>query len=167
MTQPIGFSIARGDRRGFPETLPDRLCLVHTRGIDPARQPIPWRRRRTITWGGIDRRSRTLLLERLWAVGECARPDCTAANRLASNSLLESFGVWDARAEDVRESVVARRRRGRHRRPNASLPAPPHVLRDAMTRLVGLARDAAGLTEALAVISQVEPPVTGARAGST
>ncbi len=33
---------------------------------------------------------------------------------------------------------------------------PPHALRDAMTKLVGLERDAAGLSDALSTIAQVE-----------
>jgi L-aspartate oxidase len=79
------------------------------------------------------------------------------ANRLASNSLLEALVFGTRAAEDIRETVVASAGRGTPPAPERfAAPAPPHVLRDAMTRLVGLERDANGLTEALSVIGQVE-----------
>jgi len=53
--------------------------------------------------------------------------------------------------------VLARPGRGNPPAPERfASPAPPHVLRDAMTRYVGLERDADGLREALSVIGQVE-----------
>ena len=60
-------------------------------------------------------------------------------------------------ADDVRDRIVPSTGRGTPPAPERfAAPAPPHVLRDAMTRLVGLERDEAGLGEALSVIAQVE-----------
>ena len=108
--------------------------------------------------GGIasDDRGRSSL-EGLWAVGECAATGLHGANRLASNSLLEALVFGTRAAEDVRESVMTNVGRGTPPAPERfAAPAPPHVLRDAMTRLVGLERDEAGLSEALSIIGQVE-----------
>ena len=72
-------------------------------------------------------------------------------------------------AEDVRGDCRARRRRAarRPRRERFALPAPPHVLREAMTRHVGLERDAEGLREALAVIARLETRQRPSRRCST
>jgi L-aspartate oxidase len=76
---------------------------------------------------------------------------------LASNSLLEAL-VYGARAaDDIASNVILQAGRGTPPAPERfASPAPPHVLRDAMTRLVGLERNEAGLSEALTVINQVE-----------
>lgn len=127
-------------------------------GIDPARQPIPVAPAAHYHMGGIaaDEHGRSSL-PGLWTVGECAASGLHGANRLASNSLLEAL-VFGARvAEDIAGHVTAQTGRGTPPAPQRfASPAPPHVLRDAMTRLVGLERDEAGLTEALTVINQVE-----------
>jgi len=127
-------------------------------GIDPATQPIPVAPAAHYHMGGIasDERARSSL-GGLWVVGECAATGLHGANRLASNSLLEGI-VFGARcADDIAASVVPRPGHGNPPAPERfASPAPPHVLRDAMTRLVGLERDEAGLREALSVIANVE-----------
>lgn len=127
-------------------------------GIDPAIQPIPVAPAAHYHMGGIaaDAHGRTSL-PGLWALGECAATGLHGANRLASNSLLEGL-VFGARvAQDVAGMLAPGPVRGTPQAPAShASPAPPHVLRNAMTRLAGLERDAAGLRTALATISRLE-----------
>ncbi len=142
----------------FPSHFPTVYAACRSAGIDPVRQPIPVAPAAHYHMGGIasDGRGRSSL-DGLWAVGECAATGLHGANRLASNSLLEAL-VFGARAAvDVRATVTPGAARGTPPAPERfAVPAPPHVLREAMTRLVGLERDEAGLREALCVIAQVE-----------
>lgn len=127
-------------------------------GINPALQPIPVAPAAHYHMGGIasDEHGRSSL-PGLWVVGECAATGLHGANRLASNSLLEALVFGARAADDVAANVIVQTGRGTPPAPQRfASPAPPHVLRDAMTRLVGVERNESGLTEALAVISQVE-----------
>ncbi|HXC56455.1 MAG TPA: L-aspartate oxidase [Rhizomicrobium sp.] len=142
----------------FAQRFPTVYGACKSAGIDPALQPIPVAPAAHYHMGGIssDPRGRSSL-GGLWAVGECAASGLHGANRLASNSLLEAIVFAARAAEDVAATVIARPGHGTPPAPERfAAPAPPHVLRDAMTRLVGLERDEAGLVEALAVIAQVE-----------
>jgi L-aspartate oxidase len=142
----------------FPKRFPTVSAACMSAGVDPVRQPIPVAPAAHYHMGGIasDDRGRSSL-EGLWVVGECASTGLHGANRLASNSLLEALAFGARAAEDVRNSLEPALGRGTPPAPERfAAPPPPHVLRDAMTRLVGLERDAAGLTEALSVIAQVE-----------
>jgi L-aspartate oxidase len=108
--------------------------------------------------GGVasDARGRTSL-EGLWAVGECASTGLHGANRLASNSLLETLVFGARAADDVRGSITTQDAKGTPPAPDRfNAPPPPQAMRDAMTRNVGLERDAQGLTAALAAIEAVE-----------
>jgi len=60
-------------------------------------------------------------------------------------------------ADDINASVTQGTARGEPPAPKAfGLPAPPHVLRAAMTRHAGLERDAEGLGQLLEVIGRLE-----------
>ncbi|HEX2760739.1 MAG TPA: FAD-binding protein, partial [Rhizomicrobium sp.] len=132
-------------------------------GIDPALQPIPVAPAAHYHMGGIasDERGRSSL-EGLWVVGECAATGLHGANRLASNSLLEGL-VFGARvANDVRGLLKSGEAREIPKAPQLSaLQPPPRLLREAMSRHVGLERDAHGLAQALAVIDRVEKAGNG------
>ena len=127
-------------------------------GVDPVRQPIPVAPAAHYHMGGIatDALGRSSL-EGLWAAGECASTGLHGANRLASNSLLEALVFGARAAEDIKGHVTPGITRGAPPAPlRFDLPAPPHVLREAMTRQVGLERDRAGLVSALHTIAGVE-----------
>lgn len=131
-------------------------CLAA--GIDPEKQPIPVAPAAHYHMGGIasDARGRSSLAG-LWVAGECASTGLHGANRLASNSLLEALVFGAHVADDIKSSVVPGTARGEPPAPEAfGLPAPPHVLRAAMSRHAGLERDAAGLGQLLAVIERLE-----------
>lgn len=142
----------------FAGRFPTVYGVCRDAGIDPALQPIPVAPAAHYHMGGIatDARGRTSL-EGLWANGECASTGLHGANRLASNSLLEGL-VFGARvAEDIRANVTQAAGHGTPQVPERfASPMPPHALRDAMTKLVGLERDVNGLSEALSVIDSVE-----------
>ena len=94
-------------------------------GIDPVTQPIPVAPAAHYHMGGIatDARGRTSL-EGLWAVGECASTGLHGANRLASNSLLETLVFGAHAAEDIK--AQRRNRRGdAARRPRRHASPPP------------------------------------------
>jgi L-aspartate oxidase len=93
----------------------------------------------------------------LWSVGECASTGLHGANRLASNSLLEALVFGARAAQDIEANVTTRPGQGTPPAPQRfAATAPPHVLRDAMTRLVGVERNEAGLSDALTIIDQIE-----------
>jgi L-aspartate oxidase len=142
----------------FPHHFPTVYAACMSGGIDPVRQMIPVAPAAHYHMGGIasDAQGRSSL-PGLWVVGECAATGLHGANRLASNSLLEGL-VFGARvADDVRGYLQAGRLRGTPPAPQRfASPAPPVVLRQAMSRFVALERDADGLRAALDVISRVE-----------
>lgn len=142
----------------FASHFPTVYAACKSAGIDPATQPIPVAPAAHYHMGGIatDARGRSSL-EGLWAVGECASTGLHGANRLASNSLLEALVFGARAADDVRSVIVPREGRGHPPAPERfAAPAPPAVLREAMTKLVGMERDADGLHKALETISQIE-----------
>jgi L-aspartate oxidase len=127
-------------------------------GIDPARMPIPVAPAAHYHMGGIasDRHGRSSL-EGLWVAGECASTGLHGANRLASNSLLEGLVFGTRVAEDIKGTIGTGSLRGQPPAPaGTAQAAPPHVLRDAMSRHVGLERDSGGLRQALEVIGRLE-----------
>jgi L-aspartate oxidase len=131
-------------------------------GLDPGRDRIPVRPAAHYFIGGIasDLDGKTSL-EGLSACGEAACSGLHGANRLASNSLLEGLvlGERAGRAAAEAASGAAQfegrivHRAGRHR-PRETVDVGD--LRDSLTnrmwRSVGIIRDAAGLTDAVAAI---------------
>ncbi len=147
----------------FAQRFPTVFAACKDVGIDPATQSIPVAPAAHYHMGGIasDKHGRSSL-PGLWSVGECASTGLHGANRLASNSLLEALVFGARAAEDIAANVAIQRGQGSPPAPQRfAATAPPHVLRDAMTRRVGVERNEAGLRDALAVIDQVE------RAGGT
>jgi L-aspartate oxidase len=132
-------------------------------GIDPAWAPIPVAPAAHYHMGGIasDGNGRSSLAG-LWVAGECASTGLHGANRLASNSLLEGV-VFGARvAMDVKGAIRPGNRRGLPPAPlGVALAATPHVLRNAMSRHVGLERNEAGLRQSLEVIARLERQAGG------
>jgi L-aspartate oxidase len=146
----------------FPHHFPTVYAACMSAGIDPSLQPIPVAPAAHYHMGGIasDVRGRSSL-PGLWVVGECASTGLHGANRLASNSLLEGL-IFGARvAEDVRGQLAAGAMRGLPPAPQRfASPAPPHVLRNAMSHDVALVRDGEGLRAALGVIRRLETAST-------
>jgi L-aspartate oxidase len=142
----------------FARRFPTVFAACAAAGVDPATQPIPVAPAAHYHMGGIatDARGRTSL-NGLWAVGECAATGLHGANRLASNSLLEGLVFGARAADDLRGVLQAGAGRAAPRAADPfTVAAPPHVLREAMSRLAALERDEQGLREALAVIARLQ-----------
>src|SRR5207248_7322217 len=83
------------------------------------------------------------------------------ANRLASNSLLEAL-VFGARvADDVRGTIAPRLGRASPPAPQHFAAEPPKILRETMSRHLGLERDDRGIRTALSTIRAVERAANG------
>ena len=142
----------------FSQRFPTVYAACKSAGIDPATQPIPVAPAAHYHMGGIstDAWGRSSL-EGLWAVGECSSTGLHGANRLASNSLLEALVFGARAADDVCGTIAPRARRGTPPAPERFAAAPPpQMLRDAMSRNVGLERDEQGMRQALVTIAAVE-----------
>lgn len=145
---------AIGDR--FPVRFPTITAFCRAAGIDPVRQPIPVRPAAHYHMGGIavDAVGQTSL-PGLRAVGEVAATGLHGANRLASNSLLETL-VFGRRVADHLKTSPGSGPRGTVRELHPVMPAATDAsddatileLRQAMDRHVGVLRDATGLEAA-------------------
>ena len=147
----------------FPEEFPAVFAACMRAGLDPRETPIPVAAAAHYHMGGIaagpDGRTS---LPGLFAVGECAATGVHGANRLASNSLLEAaaFGRRTGRAAAAETSGG-----GATLSPAVAPDLAPEALqrlRETMSRCVGVVRDAAGLSEALAAIACLEAEAPGA-----
>ncbi|MDO9587187.1 MAG: L-aspartate oxidase [Brevundimonas sp.] len=145
------------------EEFPAVFAACMRAGLDPRETPIPVAAAAHYHMGGIaagtDGRTS---LPGLFAVGECAATGVHGANRLASNSLLEAaaFGRRTGRAAAGETSG------GGETLPTSAAPdltaGALQILRETMSRDVGVMRDAAGLAAALAVIAGLEADAPGA-----
>jgi L-aspartate oxidase len=132
-----------------PGRFPNVVATLRRAGIEPTRDLIPVAPAAHYLMGGIatDLRARSTV-PGLYAVGECACTGLHGANRLASNSLSECF-VFGRRAAlaGLDEPPPARGAPPALEDVAAPDPRPTPATRDALWRLAGLERDAAGLRE--------------------
>ncbi|WP_458205983.1 L-aspartate oxidase [Haladaptatus sp. NG-SE-30] len=147
----------------FAREFPDLAEKCDERGV--SRESIPVAPSEHFLCGGIavDDRGETTL-DRLFAVGECARTGVHGANRLASTSLLEGL-VWGLRAGDAAvgfdpEPVETPTLR------NSDPSLPPQFVRDKFLRLrsvmdehVGLHRDPDDLRRATGALRRLKGEV--------
>lgn len=142
----------------FATRFPAITAACNAVGIDPATQLIPVAPAAHYACGGLPARlDGTTALPGLFAVGEVARTGVHGANRLASNSLTESVVggsrlgrdlEWDVPAEVVAVDEPA---------VTVPLVATDErvAVRAAMSRHVGVGRDAASLATAATVVGGV------------
>lgn len=138
----------------FPEHFPTVFAACMEAGLDPRTQLIPVAPAAHYHMGGVvtDVWGRTTL-DGLWAVGECASTGAHGANRLASNSLLEAVVFANRIADRLRDSNAAADTPAEPAVAPPTLPVRAHAeLRAAMQTHVGVVRDEAGLSTALASI---------------
>ncbi|MEA1932377.1 MAG: FAD-dependent oxidoreductase [Euryarchaeota archaeon] len=148
----------------FDEAFPNLASTCEERGID-WREGIPVAPCEHFLCGGIavDDRGRASL-DRLYAVGECARTGVHGANRLASTSLLEGL-VWglrageDATGHDPEAIEVQRLRNSDPALPERFAAEKFHRLRSITSAELGLRRTAAGIDSARAVLRRLKGEV--------
>ena len=148
----------------FAGSFPDLAEKCDERGVDWA-EGIPVQPSEHFLCGGIsvDDRGRTTL-DRLFAVGECARTGVHGANRLASTSLLEGL-VWGLRAGETAagfdpEQVEAPELLDRDPDLPSGFASEKFVrLRRVMDENVGLRRTPEGLQRATAVLRRLKGEV--------
>lgn len=150
----------------FEEKFPTVFQICCAAGRDPTRESFPVRPAAHYHMGGIatDAWGRSSL-PGLWACGEVACTGAHGANRLASNSLLESVVFAQRVAEDIRGRLTQEAPRGPlaqekfsplHSTPSFALSEEIQELRALMETHVGVQRDREGLREALQRLKESE-----------
>jgi L-aspartate oxidase len=132
-------------KRRFPRVYD--TCLQH--GVDITAGPVPVHPAAHYAMGGVrtDVNGQTTV-PRLFAAGEAACSGVHGANRLASNSLLEGL-VYGARAGlAMRQCDAEPRHAGDVAQPELHPNMPEAEVREIAWEFCGIARDAAGLSEA-------------------
>ncbi len=144
----------------FSTLFPTVFSACMEAGIDPTRKPIPVAPAAHYHVGGVATDTHGCsTLAGLWVCGEVACTGVHGANRLASNSLLESLVMAYRVAQHVMESEQ------RIPLPSTMHPVPHHVpvfhpeqvltLRGIMTGKVGIVRDRTGLEQAIEALADV------------
>jgi L-aspartate oxidase len=153
------FLDARAIGAAFAERFPTVHASCKAAGIDPCREPIPIAPAAHYHMGGVcvDATGRSSL-PGLWAAGEVASTGAHGANRLASNSLLESVVYAGRVAADIAGSPSRRPSRPMTDDVAGRLPASPRErdLRALMAAHVGVVRHRDGLARALFEIASIE-----------
>ena len=153
----------------FPEAFPTVYERCKAAGLDPVSQPLPVAPAEHYHMGGVrtDEWGRTSV-PGLWAAGEVASTGLHGANRLASNSLLETvvFGARVAadigRLERGKTTRISLKRTLATHLPDFAIRAEAiRIIRTTMSRHVGVERDAEGLTKALATLESVTEAADG------
>ncbi|UPW00977.1 FAD-dependent oxidoreductase [Halorussus gelatinilyticus] len=148
----------------FESEFPDLAAKCEARGVDWS-EGIPVEPSEHFLCGGIavDDRGRTNL-DRLFAVGECARTGVHGANRLASTSLLEGL-VWGLRAGESAAGHAPERVEAPDLR-DSDPDLPSGFAREKFVRLrrvmderVGIRRTPDGLRRATAVLRRLKGEV--------
>ncbi|MFP8955248.1 L-aspartate oxidase [Natrialbaceae archaeon A-CW3] len=140
----------------FEREFPDLATTCRERGLEGDRIPVAPCEHFLCGGVAVDDHGRTTL-DRLYAVGECARTGVHGANRLASTSLLEGL-VWGLRAGEHAASREAEPELVESPDLRNSDPAlPPRFAAEKFTRLQQTMDDALGLER---------DPDTVARAGA-
>lgn len=148
----------------FERDFPTVHAYASAAGLDPVTEPLPVAPAAHYHMGGVltDIRGRTSI-DGLWAVGEVASTGAHGANRLASNSLLEAVVFASCAAEDIKASVDVMRSgdwptyEGEGQYSSQIQPAEDvNLLRQTMSRYVGVERHAEGLEDALRVFIDLE-----------
>jgi L-aspartate oxidase len=153
----------------FPEAFPTVYERCRTAGLDPVTQPLPVAPAEHYHMGGVqtDEWGRTSV-PGLWAAGEVAYTGLHGANRLASNSLLETvvFGARVAadigrleRRPTTRINLI--RSKATHLPDFGMRSEVLRMIRTIMSRYVGVERDAAGLTHALQALGTITEAADG------
>ena len=127
--------------------------LCKNNKINPEFDPIPISPAAHYHMGGIssDENGRTNI-SGLYACGENACSGIHGANRLASNSLLEAIAFADIISQDIKDQIKKYKRKGASDQKIVKVkPLDQNdllVLRETMTKYVGVERDQVGLETA-------------------
>ena len=140
-----------------------RSCMEA--GIDPSIEPIPITPAAHAHMGGLrtDAQARTNVAG-LWAVGEVAATGFHGANQLASNSTLEAIAMATRAAADILQTVAEEtdadngnitRERSPHLPDFGARSAGLAMIRETMSRHVGVERDDERLRQALQTLKDI------------
>lgn len=144
------------------EKFPALLAACARKGLDPKYDLVPVMPAVHYHMGGIatDLAGKTSITG-LWAAGEVAATGLHGANRLASNSLMEAIIMGGRVARDIaatrlKKETIDLAEPCLPKSTGAKAAETVMTVRVAMTTLVGVIRDKAGLEKAIALLSDIE-----------